>query len=522
MGEAKTTSQTQTTKPVNTTVRFTLKINGTERTLQVDPRTTLLDALREHLGLAGSKKGCDQGQCGACTVHLNGRRVLACLSLAIAHQGDEVTTIEGLAVGEELHPMQAAFMECDGFQCGYCTPGQIMSAVAMLSEASACVPSHVTPNVSLPPSADELSLEEIRERMSGRSPLWCLPEHRRRNSAGACGCQGRPSIMHPFSYVNANTAEAALQAVGQPDAVFFAGGTTLLDLMKLDVVTPGQLVDINRLPFSSIDTDGAGVTIGANVRNSDLAHHPIIRERFPVLSEALLAGASAQLRNMASTAGNLIKRRRCSYYRDVNAACNKRNSGSGCDALTGVNRMHAVLGTSEHCIATHPSDMCVALVALNAEVRTQQQNGRARTIPLTEFYLLPGDTPHRETVLEQGELITQVHIPDDGVNRRSHYLKVRDRASYEFALASAAVAVETKNGVILKARVGLGGVGTVPWRSYDAEKALEGKPAVRESFVAAAEAALAQAKPHKHNAFKVELAKRTLILALEELLIRNA
>lgn len=329
--------------------------------------------------------------------------------------------------------------------------------------------------------------------------------------------------MHPFSYSNVSTAEAAFQAVGQQtDATFFAGGTTLIDLMKLDVMTPRKLVDINRLPFSSIETGAEGIMIGANVRNSDVAHHPLIRERFPVLSEALLAGASAQLRNMASTAGNLMQRTRCSYFRDVNAACNKREPGSGCDAMTGINRMHALLGTSEHCIATHPSDMCVALIALNAVVHTQQPGGSGRKIPLNEFYLLPGDTPHRETVLEKGELITHVQLPDESVSRLSHYLKVRDRSSYEFALASAAVALETGDGRIAKARVGLGGIGTVPWRSYEAEKALEGKPAEHETFVAAAEAALAGAIPRRHNAFKIELAKRTLVLALEELIAAKA
>jgi xanthine dehydrogenase YagS FAD-binding subunit len=325
--------------------------------------------------------------------------------------------------------------------------------------------------------------------------------------------------MHPFSYSNATTADAALQAVAQqPDAVFFAGGTTLLDLMKLDVMTPGRLVDINRLPFSSIETGTGGVTIGANVRNSEVARHPLIRERFPVLSEALLAGASAQLRNMASTAGNLMQRTRCSYFRDVNAACNKRQPGAGCDAITGVNRMHALLGTSEHCIATHPSDMCVALVALNAVVYTQPPGGGSRKIPLTEFYLLPAQTPQHETVLAKGELITHVHIPHESVSRRSHYLKVRDRSSYEFALASAAVALETHAGAIMQARVALGGIGTVPWRSFTAEKALVGKPALPATFLAAAEIALAGAKPHPHNAFKVALAKRTLVLALQELI----
>ena len=325
--------------------------------------------------------------------------------------------------------------------------------------------------------------------------------------------------MHPFSYVEAQDAAAAVTVASQNNqAVFFAGGTTLIDLMKLDVLTPGELVDINRLPFSSIEASGDGVMIGANVRNGDLAHHRAIRERFPVLSEALLAGASAQLRNMASTGGNLLQRTRCGYFRDVNAACNKRQPGSGCDAITGYNRMHAILGTSEHCIATHPSDMCVAMIALDAVVHTQQQNGNTRTIPLTEFYLLPGKTPDRETVLEQGELITHVFLPEDKSAQYSHYLKVRDRSSYEFALASAAVGLELKGETIVRARVALGGIATVPWRSREAEKALAGTQANADSFSAAAEAALAGAKPQQHNAYKIELAKRTLVYSLEELI----
>ncbi len=325
--------------------------------------------------------------------------------------------------------------------------------------------------------------------------------------------------MHPFEYLEATDAAAAIQAAGESaHSVFFAGGTTLIDLMKLDVLTPTKLVDVNHLPFSSIEEQAGGILIGANVRNSDLAHHTMIRERFPVLSEALLAGASAQLRNMASTAGNLMQRTRCTYFRDINSACNKRQPGSGCDAMNGVNRMHAVLGTSDKCIATHPSDMCVALVALDAIVHTQQFAGSKRQIPLTEFYLLPGDTPERETVLERGELITHVEVPATSLAQRSHYLKVRDRASYEFALASAAVALELQGETIVRASVGLGGVGTIPWRSREAEAELVGKPAWRETFVIAAEAALAKARPHHYNAFKIELAKRTLVFALEELL----
>jgi xanthine dehydrogenase YagS FAD-binding subunit len=324
--------------------------------------------------------------------------------------------------------------------------------------------------------------------------------------------------MHPFSFVDTDSAEAAVSAVAaDARAVFFAGGTTLVDLMKLDVMTPAKLVNISRLPLSSIQADRDGITIGANVRNSDLAHHRLIREGFPVLSEALLAGASGQLRNMATTAGNLMQRTRCTYFRDVNGRCNKRQPGSGCDALTGYNRGHAVLGTSEQCIATHPSDMCVALMILDAIVKTQRREGSTRSIPLSEFYFLPGNTPERETVLEHGELITHVYLPNSPLARHSHYLKVRDRASYEFALASAAVALEIAGERIVHARVALGGVATVPWRSREAEVALENRPAVRETFIAAAEAAMADARPRKHNGFKVKLAKQTIVFALEQL-----
>lgn len=322
--------------------------------------------------------------------------------------------------------------------------------------------------------------------------------------------------MHPFTFIEANTAEAAREAFPlDRNATFFAGGTTLIDLMKLDVLTPEVLVHINHLPLADISDSTAGVKIGANVRNSDLACHPIIRERFPVLSEALLSGASAQLRNMASTAGNLLQRTRCLYFRDVNTACNKRQPGSGCDAITGMNRSHAVLGTSDSCIATHASDMCVAMTALEAVIHTQKRGGSTRAIPIGEFYLLPGNTPERETVLEEGELITHIELPNDSIGRRSHYLKVRDRASYEFALASAAVAVELAGRTIKRARVALGGIATVPWRSRDAEAALQGKPANLSTFEAAAQAALAGAVPREHNAFKISLAKRTLVEALE-------
>ena len=324
--------------------------------------------------------------------------------------------------------------------------------------------------------------------------------------------------MQPFSFVQTETAAAASEAVAANiGAAFFAGGTTLLDLMKLNVLSPERLVDINPLPLAAIEVASDKVAIGANVRNSDLAHHRAIREQFPALSEALLAGASAQLRNMATTAGNLMQRTRCSYFRDSAANCNKRTPGAGCDALLGINRSHALLGGSDHCIATHPSDMCVALVILDATIQTLLPDGKTRSIPIADFHLSPGETPHKETVLRHGELITHVHLPVTGLGRRSHYLKVRDRASYEFALASAAVALSIEGGMITEARVGLGGIATRPWRSLEAETALVGKPAIRASWIAAADAALANAKPQRHNFFKIELARQTIIAALEHL-----
>jgi xanthine dehydrogenase YagS FAD-binding subunit len=327
--------------------------------------------------------------------------------------------------------------------------------------------------------------------------------------------------MRPFQFIEGRTIDSAIHAVGaDPQAVFFAGGTTLVDLMKLDVMTPGALVDINRVLPDSVVESGGKVQIGANVRNSDLAWHGLIRERFPVLSEAILAGASAQLRNMASTGGNILQKTRCPYFREAHAACNKRSPGSGCDALTGYSRSHAVLGTSESCIATHPSDMCVALAMLDAVVSTQQANGNTRRIPFNGFHLLPGQTPHRETVLEHAELILGVEIEPSRLARHSHYLKVRDRASYEFALASAAVALDLEGGTIRAARVALGGVATKPWRSREAEAALTGQRATKETFRAAADAAFAEARPRRDNAFKIELGKCTLVRALEELCLQ--
>jgi xanthine dehydrogenase YagS FAD-binding subunit len=296
---------------------------------------------------------------------------------------------------------------------------------------------------------------------------------------------------------------------------FIGGGTTLIDLMKLNVEEPETVVDINRLPLDKIEAlpDG-GLTIGAVVRNSDLAYHPLVKKNYAVLSEALLSGATVQLRNMATTAGNLLQRTRCMYFRATDMPCNKREPGSGCAAITGANRGLAILGTSEHCIATNPSDMNVAMAALEATIHVHGPKGE-RSIPIADFHVLPGNTPERETVLEPGDLITHVTLPPPAPGSRSLYLKLRDRASYEFALASAAVVITVANGKITRARIALGGVGTKPWRSTEAESELTGQSATETVFRKAAEAALRDAKPQSENGFKVELAKRCLVHALK-------
>jgi xanthine dehydrogenase YagS FAD-binding subunit len=296
---------------------------------------------------------------------------------------------------------------------------------------------------------------------------------------------------------------------------FLAGGTTLVDLMKLNVETPARVLDVNRLGLDTIErTPDGGLKIGATVRNSDLANDATVREDYPVLSQALLAGASAQLRNMATTAGNFLQRTRCAYFRDIAMPCNKREPGTGCPALEGSNRTMAILGTSEHCIATHASDMCVALAALEATIHVQGRGG-ARTIAMEDFHLVPGETPDRENSLEPGELITHVTLPPPGAGSKQHYLKLRDRASYEFALAAAAVVITIDGGTVTRARIALGGVGTKPWRSPEAEAALVGQAAGLAAFRKAAEAALRDAKPRSQNGFKVELARRCLVRALE-------
>lgn len=322
--------------------------------------------------------------------------------------------------------------------------------------------------------------------------------------------------MKPFAFSKPHSGDEAVQLLGnREDGAYIGGGTSLIDLMKENVLSPSLLVDINALPFSKIEALGNKIKIGALVRNSDLAEHALIRERYPMLSEALLSGASQQLRNAATVGGNLLQRTRCYYFRDTASPCNKRNPGSGCAAIDGYNRIHAVLGCSDKCIAANPSDMCVALAALDAVIQIQGSSG-SRTVSFDDFYLLPGDTPERETTLNPGELIIAVELPDVPFAKKSKYLKVRDRASYEFALASAAVALEFRDGKISDARIALGGVATKPWRARAAEKALLGAKPENEIFERAADAELKTAKPGHFNRFKIELAKRTLVRALSE------
>jgi xanthine dehydrogenase YagS FAD-binding subunit len=324
--------------------------------------------------------------------------------------------------------------------------------------------------------------------------------------------------MIDFDYVRAgDVAEAIREKQGHPAAKFIAGGTNLLDLMKYEVEAPQRLIDISRLPLTRVEeTDAGGVLIGALVPNSDLAYHPQIEARYPLLSRAILAGASAQLRNMASTGGNLVQRTRCYYFYDPVTPCNKRTPGSGCSAIGGINRIHAILGASEHCIATFPSDMAVALAALDARVETLGADGTGRTISLADFFCLPGATPHIETVLLPAEMITAVVLPPPPAGRQ-RYRKVRDRASYEFALVSVAAIVATQAGAISAARVAFGGLAHKPWRSLEAEQALVGRPATLATYREAAEHALQDARGYGHNDFKIDLAKRTLCRTLAQL-----
>ncbi|MDC0708672.1 xanthine dehydrogenase family protein subunit M [Stigmatella sp. ncwal1] len=323
--------------------------------------------------------------------------------------------------------------------------------------------------------------------------------------------------MNRFSYIRAeNVVGAVSTARKNPQAQFIGGGTNLLDLMKENVARPSHLVDITRLPLRHIEeTSQGGLRIGALVTNSAVAYNAQVELRYPLLAKAILAGASPQLRNMATTGGNLLQRTRCYYFYDTGTPCNKREPGAGCGAMGGFNRIHAILGTSDQCIATHPSDMCVALAALAAVIRVTGKEGE-RSIPFSEFHRLPGDTPHLDTNLQPGELITAVELPREGFATHHAYLKVRDRASYAFALVSVAAALELNEGRVQEVRLALGGVAHKPWRDTEAEALLRGKPATLENFQAVAEAIVQGAKGFGHNHFKIELAKRTVVRALAQ------
>ncbi|OLT24967.1 FAD-binding molybdopterin dehydrogenase [Nocardiopsis sp. CNR-923] len=321
--------------------------------------------------------------------------------------------------------------------------------------------------------------------------------------------------MRPFAYKRVSDIASAIAEVsGDPGSEFLAGGTTEVDMLRLRVARPRRVVDINDLPIAAIEELGdGGLRIGGLARMSDVAAHPAVRERFPVVAQALEKGASAQLRNMATMSGNLMQRVRCSYFRDVHQPCNRRDPGTGCSAIGGFNRTHAVLGTSDHCVATHPSDVAVALTALDAVVHLQGPDG-ARTVGVDDFFPLPADTPEHEHPISHGELITAVEVPADTAARTSHYLKVCDRESYGFALAAAAVILRVEGGIVTEARIGLGGVATKPWRARRAEAHLTGAPARSEVFEDAASEEMAQAVPQSMNAFKITLAQRAMVRAL--------
>ena len=469
-----------------------------------DPRVTLLDLLRERLDLTGTKKGCDRGQCGACTVLLDGRRINSCLVLAATLDGAAVTTIEGLSDGEALHPVQQAFIDHDGFQCGFCTPGQIMSAVGLIAEGRA--------------GTDP---ERIRELMSGNicrcgaykgiiDAVMEAQENARRRQPEERG-------MNQFDFIQPASVREAVAAGSVPGSAYLAAGTNLLDLMKIGIARPGRIIDITRLPGLdriAWQPDG-GVRIGAMVRNADLAYDERFARHFPAVAEAILSGASAQLRNAATIGGNLMQRTRCAYFQNAASACNRRLRGSGCDAIGGENRAHAVLGWSEYCIATHASDFCVPLAMLDAVVEVEGPQG-GREIPIEELHRLPGAMPDRETTLTPGELIVAVRLPADAVafSRHTRYLKLRERTSYAFAVVSAAAALDIDDGVVRRARIAIGGVAAKPWRSRDAEASLMVMRPTEDVFAKAADIALIDARPSGDNAFKIDLARGIVLRAL--------
>lgn len=321
--------------------------------------------------------------------------------------------------------------------------------------------------------------------------------------------------MKPFNFTRATSQAEAIKLL-QSDGKFIAGGTNIVDLMKEGVEQPSQLVDIQRLPLSTIQTNkSGGVSLGALAKNSDTANHPLIRSKYPLLTQAILAGASGQIRNMATNGGNLLQRTRCAYFYDVAMPCNKREAGSGCGALEGINKNHAIFGWSETCVATFPSDMCVALAALDAKVKVLGKDGKERMIDFVNFHRLPENDATKDNNLNSGDLILSIELPKTGLPTKSHYLKVRNRASYAFALVSVAVIFEWKGNVMMNARIALGGVAHKPWRAIEAEKFLGGKVASEDVFKQAAELALKDAKPLKDNAYKVTLAKRAIVRALK-------
>ncbi|QJW90492.1 xanthine dehydrogenase family protein subunit M [Spirosoma taeanense] len=327
--------------------------------------------------------------------------------------------------------------------------------------------------------------------------------------------------MRPFTYTRAKDPLAAIKLLGgNPNARFLAGGTNLLDLMKEDVERPTALIDISELGLTDIKTITAGtnkggISMGGLGRNTDAANHPLIRQNYPLLTQAILAGASGQIRNMATNGGNLLQRTRCQYFYEVAMPCNKREPGTGCGALEGINRMHAIFGWSDKCVAVYPSDMAVALAALDAVVKVRNAAGQEHSIPFADFHRLPGDKPEQDTNLMHGELITAIELPQNRFADKSYYLKVRDRASYAFALVSVAAALETQGNTIRQARIAMGGVAHKPWRALKAEQMLIGKEATTENFKQAADAEMADAKPLEHNKFKVELGNRSIVLALQ-------
>jgi xanthine dehydrogenase YagS FAD-binding subunit len=325
--------------------------------------------------------------------------------------------------------------------------------------------------------------------------------------------------MRPFKYTGASSPSTAVDLLRRnTNARFLGGGTNLLDLMKEDVERPDELVDLGKLAFADIKSTANGLLLGGLGKNTDAANHPLVRQKYPMLSKAILAGASAQIRNMATNGGNLVQRTRCTYFYDVAMPCNKRQPGSGCGAMQGINRMHAIFGWSESCVAVYPSDMAVALTALDANIKVLQSDGKERIIPIKNFHRLPADSPEKDNNLNHGELITGIELPANDFAAHSAYLKVRDRNSYAFALVSVAAGLSIKGKQIVSANLAMGGVAHKPWPLTEAEQFLKGKQATTANFSLAAEAAMRNAKPLEHNKFKIEMGKRTLVLALEQAL----